>query len=329
MVVPRVSRGAGHELSSRCGGFGGWGARDKQIERRGSTEILARQTFPASMKLRTTPQHITPPNYHFLIHRPITSNFANPSQQTTQPAIMLIPITAAIAATLRNALDPSVSALSMALGTTEQYFFDMDNISHQAKELGEFMSKQAPMFFNTEATIDGTASPAVKKNTKMRPPPLPNTDDPLTLLGFDRLFPPTWEQTRRRYKEMVKLYHPDVVVAPDATAEERKAASWDFARINSAFDILKRRDEEEVIEYNVYVDGDKVTQRVDVSEEGQRNDPYRINYDRIREVTQYRQRNPRKKVCHNFCCGTSEKSPPLLCALLTQISRTLSFTGVV
>ena len=163
----------------------------------------------------------------------------------------------------------------------------------------------------------------------MRPPPLPNTDDPLTLLGFDRLFPPTWEQTRRRYKEMVKLYHPDVVVAPDATAEERKAASWDFARINSAFDILKRRDVEEVIEYNVYVDGDKVTQRVDVSEEGQRNDPYRINYDRIREVTQYRQRNPRKKVCHNFCCGTSEKSPPLLCALLTQISRTLSITGVV
>ncbi|KAL7550435.1 hypothetical protein ACHAWF_016007 [Thalassiosira exigua] len=66
-----------------------------------------------------------------------------------------------------------------------------------------------------------------------KPPPLPATDDPHTLLGFDPLSPPQdLRLVQRAYRDLARRYHPDAAVGPDATAEERHRANSDFARIN-------------------------------------------------------------------------------------------------
>ena len=130
----------------------------------------------------------------------------------------------------------------------------------------------------------------------VKAPPLPQTNNPLKLLGLTANF--TFEAVKLAYKEKVKVYHPDVVVGPDTNAEERKKANWDFARINSAYDILKRMEDEEVYEYEMYVDGEQVTRTVYVNKDQwqYRRDAHYVDYDRIRQVAEYRKTNPRKKM---------------------------------
>ena len=79
-------------------------------------------------------------------------------------------------------------------------------------------------------------------------PPLPTTDNSYTLLGFDYLSPPKdFSLVQRAYRNLARQYHPDVVVGPDATEEERNKANMDFMRINEAYeDIKSRKDEEEI-----------------------------------------------------------------------------------
>ncbi|KAL7539785.1 hypothetical protein ACHAWF_006504 [Thalassiosira exigua] len=72
---------------------------------------------------------------------------------------------------------------------------------------------------------------------------MPNTNDPFELLGLDYRNPPeTAEEIRRAFLKMAKKYHPDAV-ASDATREERERASLYFARINSAYQLLKDKQE--------------------------------------------------------------------------------------
>jgi hypothetical protein len=68
------------------------------------------------------------------------------------------------------------------------------------------------------------------------PPPLPDTDDPFVLLGLD----PTTDrkEIKRAYKRRALRYHPDVVVGPGSTPEERREASEQFARVNAAYEAL-------------------------------------------------------------------------------------------
>ncbi len=72
---------------------------------------------------------------------------------------------------------------------------------------------------------------------------LPDTNDPLELLGLDHRNPPqTVNDIRRAFLRMAKKYHPDAITA-DASPEERETASRNFARINSAYQLLKVKQE--------------------------------------------------------------------------------------
>ncbi|KAL3791337.1 hypothetical protein HJC23_006066 [Cyclotella cryptica] len=206
---------------------------------------------------------------------------------------MIVPIAAAIAASVSKAFSPSASTLAM-LGVTDQYLFDVNKMGQQAKEFENFLS-QGPQLFNT-VVMPHLDRSSTTNHVKTRPPPLPDTDDPYALLGLDALQPPTnFGEIRRAYKETVKMYHPDAILGPDANAEEREEASQDFARINSAFEFLKKREDEPVPEhtYEVYVDGDRWNTYT-TPDNAYSSDAYEINYDRIREATEYRRRNPRK-----------------------------------
>ena len=116
-------------------------------------------------------------------------------------------------------------------------------------------------------------------------PPLPVTNNPYILLGiplnsdFDavrlsellivvylKLVSSSYtRQARKAYLHLCKLYHPDVRLGPYCTDQEKKDANWDFSRINSAYDILKRKHDEEEHEYSTYVDGELVTKKVRVA----------------------------------------------------------------
>ncbi|KAL7479289.1 hypothetical protein ACHAW6_005026 [Cyclotella cf. meneghiniana] len=217
---------------------------------------------------------------------------------------MIIPIAAAIAASVSKAFTPSASTLAM-LGVTDQYLFDVNKMGQQAREFENFLS-HGPQLFNAVVMPQSDQS-SKNKNAKTRPPPLPNTDDPYVLLGFDTLYPPTnFGEIRRAYKETVKMYHPDAILGPDASAEEREAASQDFARINYAFELLKKKEEDLSLEctYEVYVNDHRKTNCDDASGNAYPNHAYRIDYERIREAAEYRKRNPRKKMWyeeeHNY-----------------------------
>lgn len=73
-------------------------------------------------------------------------------------------------------------------------------------------------------------------------PPLPDTRSPYRLLGLPPGAAP--DDVRAAYRRLARAYHPDATVGADASEEERRAASWDFARVNSAYDILKRAEDE-------------------------------------------------------------------------------------
>ena len=87
-----------------------------------------------------------------------------------------------------------------------------------------------------------------QQQQQQQQPPLPITDNSYTLLGFDCLSPPKdFALVQRAYRNLARQYHPDVVVGPDATEEERNKANVDFMRINEAYeDIKSRKDEEEI-----------------------------------------------------------------------------------
>eukprot|EP00579_Thalassiosira_antarctica_P004288 CAMPEP_0201893858 /NCGR_PEP_ID=MMETSP0902-20130614/39526_1 /ASSEMBLY_ACC=CAM_ASM_000551 /TAXON_ID=420261 /ORGANISM="Thalassiosira antarctica, Strain CCMP982" /LENGTH=545 /DNA_ID=CAMNT_0048425763 /DNA_START=53 /DNA_END=1690 /DNA_ORIENTATION=- len=81
------------------------------------------------------------------------------------------------------------------------------------------------------------ASPSSSNKTK--PPPLPKIDDPFLLLGLDSRNPTTdKKEIKRAYRKRAMQYHPDVILSPDSTKEERDVASKDFARINAAYEML-------------------------------------------------------------------------------------------
>jgi len=130
------------------------------------------------------------------------------------------------------------------------------------------------------------------------PPPPPRTRNPLTILGFDHT-PPDFGTIHKAYKSLVKRYHPDVAVGPDATPEERVEANIQFARITAAYRELKRRKDQEVFTYTVCIDGRNVVQSRVIDSEGyrnQRDDPFRVDYGRVISMTEYRERFPRKKM---------------------------------
>lgn len=116
------------------------------------------------------------------------------------------------------------------------------------------------------------------------PPPLPSTTTPYEVLGFDS-FPNDFSLIQRRYRELARAYHPDRLVGPDASAEEREIANTNFQRINEAYDTLKTRQDEEEIEVIMMGGNGKREWKVKykTSTEIREKNPNRVNYDRIVE----------------------------------------------
>ena len=143
-----------------------------------------------------------------------------------------------------------------------------------------------------------SAQPSPQDRQFAKPPPLPVTDNSYTLLGLDMLSPPKdFAVIHRAYRELARRYHPDAVVGPDATKEERDKASLDFARISEAYEDLKAAKDEE--EFEVVIMGGNFAAgkrdrrvRYKTSEKIRQNNPNRINYDRITELQN--QRNLKK-----------------------------------
>ncbi|KAL7430435.1 hypothetical protein ACHAXH_001466 [Discostella pseudostelligera] len=176
---------------------------------------------------------------------------------------------------------------------TDRQYIESD-LYEQSREFDAFtMTHTTFIFQDAEILSKETIKP--DGNSNPPPPPLPNTNNPWELLGIDTSA--TFDDVRRAYRRMTKMYHPDAVAGPDATADERRNANEDFARINAAFEFIKRKDSEEVYEYIMYVDGERVTRSVVVaSGESQQMDPYRINYDRIIDMSDYTTHRPKTKM---------------------------------
>ncbi|KAL7513336.1 hypothetical protein ACHAXN_010505 [Cyclotella atomus] len=135
-------------------------------------------------------------------------------------------------------------------------------------------------------TINAFAADPLKTQKNRRGvPPLPRTQNPHTLLGFDWLTPPAdFDLVHKAYRKMARLYHPDAAVGPDATDEEREAANHDFRRINEAYEKLKAREGEETFEMIVMGNGKVEKKYYTTSEEWRKNDPDRVNFQRIFEI---------------------------------------------
>lgn len=89
---------------------------------------------------------------------------------------------------------------------------------------------------------------------------LPDTNDPYVLLGLEdehrqRCYPQQYSHRQMRaaakeasarkikaaYRKMARQYHPDAALSPRSTAEERRIAGDNFARINDAYETLMSR----------------------------------------------------------------------------------------
>ena len=80
---------------------------------------------------------------------------------------------------------------------------------------------------------------ASSSSNKTKPPPLPTIDDPYLLLGLDSRNPTTdKKEIKSAYRKRALRYHPDVILNPDSTEDEREEASKNFARINAAYEML-------------------------------------------------------------------------------------------
>ncbi|KAL3764079.1 hypothetical protein ACHAW5_010449 [Stephanodiscus triporus] len=115
-------------------------------------------------------------------------------------------------------------------------------------------------------------------------------EDPYAILGLDRSYPPEdFADVHRAYRDLARRYHPDVVVGPDATPEERDRANFDFARINGAYECLKGARDETTFDVvlmggNFEVGKRDRRVRIKTSEDIRRSNPDRVNYDRILEL---------------------------------------------
>ena len=128
-------------------------------------------------------------------------------------------------------------------------------------------------------------------------PPLPMTNNPYALLDLDWLNPPSdFDIIHQAYKRMAKRYHPDLIQNKDLTIDEQHEANKNFARINAAYEHLKAKQYEEILDYTIYIDGHKERRYVTIKSESYYKDPTRPNYDRIIAMTKYREKHPRKKL---------------------------------
>ena len=114
-------------------------------------------------------------------------------------------------------------------------------LAAEKKDLEQELARQIAEQYRRQIESRGKEPVSIAKSKRVAR--LPQTNDPLELLGLDYRNPPeSKEELRRAFLKMAKKYHPDSV-ATDASSEEREVASLNFARINSAYQLLKDKQE--------------------------------------------------------------------------------------
>jgi len=116
-----------------------------------------------------------------------------------------------------------------------------EKLAAEKKDLEQELARQIAEQYRRQVESRGKEPVSIAKSKRVAR--LPQTNDPLELLGLDYRNPPeSKEELRRTFLKMAKKYHPDSV-ATDASPEEREVASLNFARINSAYQLLKDKQE--------------------------------------------------------------------------------------
>lgn len=89
-----------------------------------------------------------------------------------------------------------------------------------------------------EEQIRGAKPPPRGRPHAAPPPPPPPADDPYVILGARREM--SGDALRACYRDRVKHLHPDVLRAQGATDERLARANDEMARLNAAWDEIKR-----------------------------------------------------------------------------------------
>ena len=130
------------------------------------------------------------------------------------------------------------------------------------------------------ASPDGSTPPDRKS-----PPPLPLTSDPLSVLGLDAsptsypsgYIPST--AVKRAYRQRTAQYHPDAILSPDSTKEERQRANDNFARITAAYEAAVAQQ----VQYQIRTDADITTTEVGGTTIGVGINVFAYDFDRKKE----------------------------------------------
>ena len=117
-----------------------------------------------------------------------------------------------------------------------------ERLRREKEDIQQEMARQIAELYRREVDAR-TKEPTSIIKSKYQVSRLPRTNDPLELLGLDYRNPPeSADELRRAYLKMAKKYHPDKV-AKDASPDESEIASLNFAKINSAYQLLKDKQE--------------------------------------------------------------------------------------
>ncbi len=134
--------------------------------------------------------------------------------------------------------------------------------------------------------VDPSASDGANPSADRKsPPPLPLTSDPLSVLGLDAsptsspsgYIPST--AVKRAYRQRTAQYHPDAILSPDSTKEERQRANDDFARITAAYEAAVAQQ----VQYQIRTDADITTTEVGGTTIGVGINVFAYDFDRKKE----------------------------------------------
>jgi len=132
---------------------------------------------------------------------------------------------------------------------------------------------------------DSSSSSSSSTGNRKTPPPLPLTSDPLSVLGLDaspESYPSGYVPStavKRAYRQRTAQYHPDAILGPDSTKEERQRANDDFARITAAYEAAVLQQ----VQYQIRTDADITTTEVGGTTIGVGINVFAYDFDRKKE----------------------------------------------
>ena len=130
-----------------------------------------------------------------------------------------------------------------------------------------------------------SSSSSSSTGNRKSPPPLPLTSDPLSVLGLDaspESYPSGYipsTAVKRAYRQRTAQYHPDAIISPDSTKEERQKANDDFARITAAYEAAVSQQ----VQYQIRTDADITTTEVGGTTIGVGINVFAYDFDRKKE----------------------------------------------